>query len=150
VRCEEQLFLAIGAVNSISFGSDKVQEIGLDFLADKAAKVSFEIMCWACTIVEDDPTERHDWRWSQRMDRTFVNIPGRLIQPLNTTLSIRTLTKPTYLFESAKLMTFGATLLEWLSPEDLRLIPNATRTENFPYCFQGQFILCTHILFEDF
>ncbi|KAJ7892243.1 hypothetical protein B0H14DRAFT_3688388 [Mycena olivaceomarginata] len=145
VRCEEQLFLAIGAVNSISFGSDKVQEIGLDFLADKDAKVAFEVMCLARTTVEDDPTERHDWRWSQRMDRTFVNIPGRLIQPLNPTLSIRTPTKPTYLFESAELMTFGATLLERLSPEDLRLIPNATRTENFPYRFQGKAcFLCEH------
>ncbi|KAF7330749.1 hypothetical protein MVEN_02413600 [Mycena venus] len=145
LRCEEQLFLAIGAVNSMSFGSDKVQEIGLDFLADGDAKVSFEIMCLVRTTDEDDPTKRHDWRWSQCMDRTFVNIPGRLIQPLNPTLSIRTPTKPTYLFESAELMTFGATLLERLSPEDLRVIPNATRTENFPYRFQGKAcFLCEH------
>jgi hypothetical protein len=66
-------------MNSMSFGSDKVQEIGLDFLADGDAKVSFEIMCLVRMTVEDDPTERHDWCWSQHMDRTFVNIPGRLI-----------------------------------------------------------------------
>ncbi|KAF7344645.1 hypothetical protein MVEN_01624700 [Mycena venus] len=145
VRCEKQLFLAIGAVNSISFGSDKVQEIGLDFLADKDTKVSFEIMCLVRTTVEDDPTKRHDWRWSQHMDRAFGNIPGRLVQPINPTLSIRTPTKPTYLFESSELMAFGATLLERLASEDLRHIPNASRTENFPYCFQGKAcFLCEH------
>ncbi|KAF7338947.1 hypothetical protein MVEN_01970900 [Mycena venus] len=145
VRCEKQLFLAIGAVNSISFGSDKVQEIGLDFLADKDTKVSFEIMCLVRTTVEDDPTKRHDWCWSQHMDRAFGNIPGRLVQPINPTLSIRTPTKPTYLFESSELMAFGATLLERLASEDLRHIPNASRTENFPYCFQGKAcFLCEH------
>ncbi|KAJ7824027.1 hypothetical protein B0H13DRAFT_1919358 [Mycena leptocephala] len=159
LRCEEQLFLAIGAVNSLSFGTDKIQEISLDFLSDRDAKVSFEVMCLVRTTVEDDPTKQHDWCWSQHMDRSFVNIPGRLIQPLNPALSIRTPTKPTYLFQSSELMAFGATLLERLSSEDIRLIPNATRTENFPYRFQavpldishGQRILehcAAHLLYD--
>ncbi|KAJ7906545.1 hypothetical protein B0H13DRAFT_1619306 [Mycena leptocephala] len=143
LRCEDKLFLAIGAVNSLSFGSDKIQELSLDFLSDQDAKVSFEVMCLVRTTVEDDPTKQHDWQWSQHMDRSFVNIPGRLIQPLNPTLSIRTPTKPTYLFQSSELMAFGATLLERLSSEDLRLIPNTTRTESFPYRFQACF-LCEH------
>ncbi|KAF7326445.1 hypothetical protein MVEN_02615000 [Mycena venus] len=84
VRCEEQLFLAIGAINSISFGSDQVQEISLDFLADRDAKVS-------------------------------------------------------------ELMAFGVTLLERLAPEDLKLLPALTRTDNFPYRFQGKAcFLCEH------
>jgi hypothetical protein len=138
LRCENKLFLAIGAVNSLSFGSDKIQELSLDFLSDQDAKVSFEVICLVRTTVEDDPTKQHDWQWSQHMDRSFVNIPGRLIQPLNPTLSICTPTKPTYLFQSSELMAFGATLIERLSSEDLRLIPNTTRTESFPYRFQGE------------
>ncbi|KAF7369372.1 hypothetical protein MVEN_00265800 [Mycena venus] len=145
VRCEEQLFLAIGSVNGLTFGSEKLQEVGLDLLADRDTKVSFEIMCLVRTTVEDDPTERHDWRWSHHMDKTFVNILGRLVQPLNPTLSIRTPSKPTYLFESSELMAFGATLLERLSREDLKHIPSGTRTESFPYRFQGKAcFLCEH------
>ncbi|KAF7358468.1 hypothetical protein MVEN_00897300 [Mycena venus] len=147
VRCEEQLFLAIGAINGISFGSDQVQEISLDFLADRDAKVSFEIMCLVRTTVDDDPTKRHDWCWSRHMDKTFSNIPGRLIEPgpLNPTLSIRTPNKPTYLFESSELMAFEVTLLERLAPEDLKLLPALTRTDNFPYRFQGKAcFLCEH------
>ncbi|KAJ7893343.1 hypothetical protein B0H14DRAFT_2173596, partial [Mycena olivaceomarginata] len=74
---------AIGSVNGLTFGSEKLQEVGLDLLADRDTKVSFEIMCLVRTTVEDDPTELHDWCWSHDMDKTFVNIPGRLVQRLN-------------------------------------------------------------------
>ncbi|KAF7358011.1 hypothetical protein MVEN_00848200 [Mycena venus] len=72
------------------------------------------------------------------MDKTFVNIPGRLVQQLNPMLSIWTQSKPTYLFESSELMAFGATLLEQLSREDLKHIPSGTSTKSFPYQFQGK------------
>ncbi|KAJ7793160.1 hypothetical protein B0H14DRAFT_2393771, partial [Mycena olivaceomarginata] len=138
VRCEEQLFLAIGAINNLSFGSEQVQEISLDLLADRDAKVGFEIMTLVRTTVDIDPTEKHDWCWSQAMDRAFNDVPGRLVQPLNPTLSIRNPTKPTYLFESSELMAFGVTLLERLSPEDIKHLPKTARTEGFPYRFQGK------------
>jgi hypothetical protein len=137
VRCEEQLFLAIGAINNLSFGSEQVQEISLDLLADRDAKVGFEIMTLVRTTVDIDPTEKHDWCWSQAMDRAFNDVPGRLVQPLNPTLSIRNPTKPTYLFESSELMAFGVTLLERLSPEDIKHLPKTACTEGFPYRFQG-------------
>ncbi|KAJ7921862.1 hypothetical protein B0H13DRAFT_1604180, partial [Mycena leptocephala] len=139
VRCDEQLFLAIGAVNGLSLGSETLDEMSLDLLADSEAKVSSQIMCLVRSTVEDDPSQRHDWCWSRKMDRTYENVPGRLIQPLNPTLSVRAPEKPTYLFESSKLMAFGATLLEQILPEDFRRsIPNAMRTGNFPYRFQGK------------
>ncbi|KAJ7793612.1 hypothetical protein B0H14DRAFT_2268922, partial [Mycena olivaceomarginata] len=74
---------AIGAINNLSFGSEQVQEISLDLLADRDAKVGFEIMSLVRTTVDIDPTEKHDWCWSQAMDRAFNDVPGRLVQPLN-------------------------------------------------------------------
>ncbi|KAJ7874305.1 hypothetical protein B0H14DRAFT_2343741 [Mycena olivaceomarginata] len=145
VRCEDQLFLAICTINSLSFGSEKIQEISLDFLADKDAKVSFEIMGLVGTTFDDDPTKQHDWCWSLKMDRSFFNIPGRLVQLINPTMSIRSPTKPTYLFESSELMTFGINLLERLLPGDLKHLPSMTRTDDFPYRFQGKAcFLCEH------
>ncbi|KAJ7673391.1 hypothetical protein B0H17DRAFT_947258 [Mycena rosella] len=145
VRCEEKLFLAIGSVNDLSFGPDTVDEISLELLADSVAKVSFQIMCLVRTTVEDDPSERHDWCWSRHMDRTYSDVPGRLVQPLNPTLSARAPGKPTYLFESSELLSYAAALLEQLLPEDLGDIPNAMRTDRFPYRFQGKAcFLCEH------
>ncbi|KAJ7486985.1 hypothetical protein FB451DRAFT_1026796 [Mycena latifolia] len=147
VRCEAQLFLAIGAVNGLCLGSETVDEINLDLLADSTAKVSFQIMCLVRTTVEDDPSERYDWRWSHDMDGACASVPGRLVQPLNPTLSVRNVGKPTYLFESSELLAYGAALLEQILPDDFRAnnIPCSPRTVNFPYRFQGKAcFLCEH------
>jgi hypothetical protein len=72
------------------------------------------------------------------MDTTCTTVPGRLIQLLNPTLSVRIPEKPTYLFESSELRAYGASLLERFSAQDLRQnIPVVKRTDNFPYRFQG-------------
>ncbi|KAJ7807965.1 hypothetical protein B0H14DRAFT_2609249 [Mycena olivaceomarginata] len=103
-------------------------------------------MCLVRSTVEYDPSQRHDWCLSRKMDRTYEHVSGRLIQPLNPTLSVRAPEKPTSLFESSELMAFGATLLEQILPEDFRRsIPNAMRSGNFPYRFQGKgCFLCEH------
>ncbi|KAJ7743229.1 hypothetical protein DFH07DRAFT_750018, partial [Mycena maculata] len=120
VRCEGNLFLAVGAVNNLCLGSETVNELSLDFLANTSATVSFQIMCLVRTPVEDDLSQQYDWKWSQKMDGTCMNVSGRLIHPLNPTLSVRNPGKPTYLFESSELLAYGATLLEQILPEDIR------------------------------
>ncbi|KAK7037110.1 hypothetical protein R3P38DRAFT_2771124 [Favolaschia claudopus] len=144
VRCEERLFLSIGAINRMSWGSEKVQEISIDMLADGETKISFEMMCLVRTTVEDDPTERYDWRWSRDMDNVFFDIPGRLVQPINPTVSVRG-SKPTYLFESPNLMVFASTLLERLKSADIKHLPTTSRTKSFPYRIEGKAcFLCEH------
>ncbi|KAK7015632.1 hypothetical protein R3P38DRAFT_3570055 [Favolaschia claudopus] len=137
VRCEERLFLGIGAINRMSWGSEKVQEISIDMLTDGETRISFEMMCLVRTTVEDDPTERYDWRWSRDMDNVFFDIPGRLVQPINPTVSVRG-SKPTYLFESPELMVFASTLLERLKSADIKHLPTTSRTKSFPYRIQGK------------
>ncbi|KAJ7883141.1 hypothetical protein B0H14DRAFT_2564942 [Mycena olivaceomarginata] len=146
VRCDAQLFLAIGAVNTLVMSGEKVDHIPLYLLVDSESRVSFQIMSLVRTTVVDDPSQSYDWRWSNRMDTTCTTVPGRLVQPLNPTLSVRIPEKPTYLFESSELRAYGASLLERFSAQDLQQnIPVVKRTDNFPYRFQGKAcFLCEH------
>ncbi|KAJ7800018.1 hypothetical protein B0H13DRAFT_1673161, partial [Mycena leptocephala] len=115
VRCEGQLFLAVGSVTGLSLGSQSLDEINLPLLADASAEVSFQIIRLVRATTDDDPAERHDWRWSREMDGPILRVPGCLVQPLNPTLSSRG-DKPTYLFESSELLIVAATIHEHFLP----------------------------------
>ncbi|KAJ6595319.1 hypothetical protein B0H10DRAFT_2090231 [Mycena sp. CBHHK59/15] len=66
---------------------------------------------------EDDPDSKHDWR-STGVLRDVLIAPGRLVLPVDPTLSTRVVGKPHYLFESSVLRGF-----------DSKFMP----TSNFPY-----------------
>ncbi|KAJ7464012.1 hypothetical protein FB451DRAFT_1492107 [Mycena latifolia] len=109
VYCEDNLFLAIGQVNQIIFGSQETESISLDLLPDTGTKISFQILRLGTTTIDDDPSHNHDWRWSLSFEATCRGVPGVLIQPLNPTVSNRNPGKPTYLFASEELIALAAT-----------------------------------------
>ncbi|KAJ7177628.1 hypothetical protein C8R46DRAFT_1029251 [Mycena filopes] len=139
VRCEDQLFLAIGSVNGLHLGSQSLDELNTSLLADASAEVSFQIMCLARTNTDDDPTQRHDWLWSREMDGSSLRAPGCLVQPLNPTLSTRGV-KPTYLFDTSELLIVAASLHEQILPRarSARQIPVVKQPKQFPYRVAGK------------
>ncbi|KAJ7153390.1 hypothetical protein C8R46DRAFT_1197422 [Mycena filopes] len=138
VKCEKLMFLAIGLVNGITFGTQDTESIALDLLPDGGTKISYQILRLVTATMEDDPTAVHDWRWSGSFEATCSDVPGILIHPLNPTLSNRTPGKPTYLFSSDVLVTLGATVSSQADSADLQLAPVVKRTEKFPYRHNGK------------
>ncbi|KAF8177489.1 hypothetical protein K438DRAFT_2181592 [Mycena galopus ATCC 62051] len=139
VRCEGQLFLAVGSVTALSLGSQDLDEVDLSLLTDATAEVSFQIMQLIRASTADDPSQHYDWRWSNSMDGSILCVPGCLVQPLNPTLLING-TKPSYLFESAELLVITATLYEHLLPrtEFVESIPTINKSTHYPYRFGGE------------
>ncbi|PBK59574.1 hypothetical protein ARMSODRAFT_777510 [Armillaria solidipes] len=63
--CERQLFLCLGTVTDIRLGSHKnssVEEISLETLGEDGVTVSFQVMHIVPATVDDDSSERNDWR----------------------------------------------------------------------------------------
>ncbi|KAJ6576738.1 hypothetical protein B0H10DRAFT_1927230 [Mycena sp. CBHHK59/15] len=81
---------------------------------------------------EDDPDSKHDWR-STGVLRDVLIAPGRLVLPVDPTLSTRVVGKPHYLFESSVLRGFGAQLLQEVTLDLNKKIPKFMPTSNFPY-----------------
>ena len=81
----------------------------------------------------DDPSQQHDWVWSLKMETRCENVGGRLIHPLNPTVSVQVPGQPTYLFASNILLTIAATIHGELNPSDCHLLPVIKRSDKFPY-----------------
>ncbi|KAJ7699177.1 hypothetical protein B0H16DRAFT_1349276, partial [Mycena metata] len=84
-------------------------------LADASVEISFQIIYLVQANIDDDPTQHHDWQWSLNMDGPGLRAPGCLVQPLNSTLSLRG-AKLTCLFDSSELLIIAATLHEQILP----------------------------------
>ncbi|KAJ7062572.1 hypothetical protein C8F01DRAFT_1281371 [Mycena amicta] len=146
LRCEEKLFLAIGAVYAIHYDSRAVDDVLVELLADPATKISIQLMSIVRRL-EEDASTTHDWIWSGNMDRSYSNIPGRFVQPLNPTISVLNPDEPTYIFSTPEMLGFSVSLLEKISREDIMQskIPKATRSGNFPYRDEGRAcFVCEH------
>jgi hypothetical protein len=140
VECEEQVFLAVGQVNTIILGSQSLDSIVLDLLTDRSTKISYQIFQLLTTDREDDPDGQYDWKWSLGFEsRSIRDIPGHLIHPLNPTVSNQVPGKPTYLFSSAVLITVAASIDSQLLPTHYNAIPDVSRSETFPYRCEGKF-----------
>ncbi|KAJ7193500.1 hypothetical protein GGX14DRAFT_378862 [Mycena pura] len=132
VRCEEKLFVCIGEVTDIRVDAKSVEQVALEALLEQAATVSFQILRVIPATADDDPTLKNDWVSGSSV-RTVLASPGRLVLPIDPTLSTRIPGKPCYLFESSVLRAFGARLMDSITPHANRLIPKFTPTEHFPY-----------------
>ncbi|KAJ6456747.1 hypothetical protein C8R45DRAFT_844729, partial [Mycena sanguinolenta] len=137
VSCEDRLFLAVGQALNLSLSSSSVFSIPLDMLVDSSAKVSVQILRISRATIADDPTEKHDWHWTQKFEETCMNVAGNLIHPMNPEVSVLQAGKPTYLFDSGTLITAAATIHDQMRPTDLMHVPKVKRTDNFPYRNQG-------------
>ncbi|KAJ7930728.1 hypothetical protein B0H13DRAFT_1858536 [Mycena leptocephala] len=136
VSCEGRLYLAVAQVNNLILGSS-VQSIPLDMLLDSSAQASVQILRLVPATTTDDPTEKNDWRWSLGFAATCINVVGNLIHPMNPEVSILQAGHPTYLFDSATLITAAATIHDQMRPTDFMLVPKVTQTETFPYRHKG-------------
>jgi hypothetical protein len=94
--------------------------------------VSYQILDVIPASIEDDPDFKHDWRWSG-MRGSLHRASGCLVQPINPSLSTRELGNPFYLFESSVLMAISATIFERLGSGNGTVLPEARRSDKFPY-----------------
>lgn len=139
VRCEEHIFLAISQVNRLHFASNSdLDHIQLHYLVDSSSKVDFQILRLLPATSNDDPSQEFDWCWSLKMEATVMNVPGRLIHPINPTMSVHMPGQPTYLFESSFLLSLSSSLYQELQPQDLRELPTVKCSEYFPYRSEGK------------
>ncbi|KAJ7761266.1 hypothetical protein DFH07DRAFT_957330 [Mycena maculata] len=132
VRCEEKLFVCIGEVTDMRLDSKSNDQLSLDVLQERNVTVHFQILRLIPATTEDDPDSKHDWR-STGVLRDVLIAPGRLVLPLDPTLSTRIVGKPHYLFESSVLRGFGAQLLQEVTLDLNKKIPKFMPTSNFPY-----------------
>ncbi|KAJ7206699.1 hypothetical protein C8J57DRAFT_1099583 [Mycena rebaudengoi] len=133
VRCEKQLFLAIGSVNGLTLGSESFDELSIDLLPDTTSQVSFQILRLVRANVAEAQTKQHDWSWNREMEGRRLSSPGRLVFPLNPDLSTSTPGQPTYLFESSQLMVIAVSLHDRITPQDRRNISGVEQSPYFPY-----------------
>ena len=139
VWCEDHIFLAVSQINWLHFASNSdLDHIRLHHLADSASKVDFQILRLVPATTHDDLAQEHDWCWSLQMDAAVTNVPGRLIHPINPTMSVHMPGQPTYLFESSFLLSLSSSLYQELRPQDLYEIPTVKRSEHFPYRSEGK------------
>ncbi|KAK7024706.1 hypothetical protein R3P38DRAFT_3532308, partial [Favolaschia claudopus] len=142
VLCEEELFLAIGQVNTIILGTQPMDSIVLDLLPDRGTKISYQIFQLISTDSVDDPSGQHDWKWSLRFEsKSIHDVTGRLVYPLNPTVSNRIPGKPTYMFSSHILVTMAANIHKQLYVSTP--LPKVNRSETFPYRHAGK--ACFHV-----
>jgi hypothetical protein len=137
VTCEEKIFLAVGQVNRIVFGSQETDTVVLDLLPDPGTKISFQILRLLPATQDDDPDGLHDWRWGSSLEATCSDVPGNLVQPLNPTVSNRIAGEPMYLFSSDVLIHVASGINVQLAGRDFGFIPAVDRSEYFPYRHAG-------------
>ncbi|KAJ7927902.1 hypothetical protein B0H13DRAFT_2552011 [Mycena leptocephala] len=132
VRSEDKLFVCIGEVTDIHVDSQSVEQLALEVFQEKPVTVSFQILRVVPATAEDDPTLKNDWVSGSRI-RTVLSSPGRLVLPIDPTISTRIAGKPCYLFESSVLRAFGAQLMDLVTLHVNKTIPKFNPTEGFPY-----------------
>ena len=141
VQCEGLVFLAVAQVNQLQFASrSDLDEIAIHLLVDETAKVDYQILWLVPASVDDDPDQINGWCWSLDMEAFHKDILGRLVHPLNPSISVQTPGKPTFLFDSSFLAMMSSSLYQELLPQDWCTLPVVKCTLYFPYMFAGMFI----------
>ncbi|KAF6759684.1 hypothetical protein DFP72DRAFT_806227, partial [Ephemerocybe angulata] len=83
------------------------------------------------TTLDDDSKGIHDWR-TYSMPGDSLNIPGRLVEPLNPEVGPSTV-KPFYLFQTPFLIAQASLLIQRMATADLKVLPKLKWTLEFPY-----------------
>ena len=105
-------------------------------MSERTVTISYQILALVPATAEDDPSMVNDWRSHGMLGSSEflnLNVPGRLIQPINPPVATQTLGKPFYLFESGVLLAFAASLFDRLTMKDLKFVPKIAATKCFPY-----------------
>jgi hypothetical protein len=132
VQCDGRIFLCVGEVNDITVDSQHADHIGVDYLTEPTVFVSYQMLDIVQASIDDDPSLRHDWRWSGKRGSSH-RVSGCLVQPINPSVSTQQLANPFYLFESSVLMAIGATIFERLGSGLGIILPEVRQSDRFPY-----------------
>ena len=134
VRCDGRVFLCIGEVNDITIDNHHADHVAVEYLTEPTVFISYQVLFIVPAKVDDDPDLKHDWRWSG-MRGSSHRVAGRVVQPINPSVSTRVTGNPFYLFESGVLMAIGATIFEWLESvaQAGNLLPEMRKSDQFPY-----------------
>lgn len=132
LKCDGHIFVCVGEVIEIVLESKSYDTISLDQLTEPTTFIQFQMLYLVPASHEDDPQLKNDWRWLYQRGASH-RVPGRLIEPLNPDISTRKDGRPFYLFDSQTLQAIGSLLLERLTPNDGKLIPQTPISMNFPY-----------------
>jgi hypothetical protein len=133
VRCDGHVFLCIGEVNGITVDNQHTDHVGVEYLTEPTVFVSFQLLFIVPANVDDDPNLKHDWRWSGARGSSH-QVAGRIVQPINPSISTRVTGNPHYLFESSVLMAIGAIIFERLESVAGNILPEVRKSDRFPYC----------------
>ncbi|KAJ7189800.1 hypothetical protein GGX14DRAFT_580419 [Mycena pura] len=76
---------------------------------------------------------KNDWVSGGHIREAVFSSPGRLVLPIDPTLSTRVSRKPVYLFESSVLRAFAARLVDLVAPQTNKSIAKFDPTNSFPY-----------------
>jgi len=131
VYVETQFWLSIGEVTGIKVNGRSAAYVNLDMLGDDAVTVSYQLLGLRSATNNDDPDHKHDWRTHPIKEHSFT-VPGRLIQPVNPTVS-KTTGLPFYLLESAVLVALTASLFQSLAASNLKHVPKLLPSNEYPY-----------------
>jgi hypothetical protein len=133
VRCDGHVFLCIGEVNDITVDTQHTDHVAVEYLTEPSVFVSYQILYIIPAKVEDDSDLKHDWWWSGKQGSSH-RVSGRIVQPINPSLSTWESRNPFYLFESSVLLAVGATIFERLESGTGNLLPEIRKSDRFPYC----------------
>ncbi|KAF8884585.1 hypothetical protein CPB84DRAFT_1750390 [Gymnopilus junonius] len=82
--------------------------------------------------VDDDPDNQNDWRTYCMEEKSFT-IPGKLVQPINPTISRTHTGLPWYLFQGTFLVALAASVFQQMSFSALKNIPKLAPNKDYPY-----------------
>ncbi|KAF8173473.1 hypothetical protein BJ912DRAFT_1024864 [Pholiota molesta] len=134
VSSDRKIWLCIGEISSLKIDGNAVSYLSLDMLTEETVTVSYQVLGLRPANSDDDPDMIHDWR-TYRMDEHSFSIPGRLIQPLNPSMSKahKLGQNPWYLFQSTVLVALAASFMEQLSNSHLKNVPRLAASNEYPY-----------------
>lgn len=131
--CEAKLFLCVGEVNELWVDSKSSERVPIRLLPESTIRLSYQVLHLIPATIEDDPTEKHDWRSSRFLSSYNFTIPGFLAQPVNPATSVSTSGSPHLLFDSDSLRALASGLRDRLTHAHTQLIPKVKPGHQFPY-----------------
>jgi len=129
---DNKFWLCVAEVNGLKIDGQSVDYISHDMLAEDTVAVSYQMLGLRPATLDNDPEGKHDWRTYTMEEQTFT-VPGRLIQPVNPSLSATHTHIPFYLFQSPVLIALAASIFQGLMVAQLKSVPKVAPTTAYPY-----------------
>jgi hypothetical protein len=129
---DDKFWLCVGEVNGLKIDGQSADYISHDMLPEDTVTVSYQMLGLRPATLDDDTEGKHDWRTYAMEEQSFM-VPGRLIQPVNPSLSAIHTQIPFYLFQSPVLIALAASIFQGLMLSHLKSVPKMAPTIVYPY-----------------